>query len=64
MAEQITKLFSKEIQENLFPVNEFYKSSKLDANVSSQFGVVQVPQAGAAPTVVKNPTSFPLYVLD
>lgn len=62
MAEQITKLFSKEIQENLFPVNEFYKSSKLDANVSSQYGVVQVPQAGASPTVVKNPTSFPLSV--
>jgi hypothetical protein len=62
MAEQITKLFSKEIQENLFPVNEFYKQSKLDANVSSQFGVVQVPQAGASPTVVKNPTSFPLSV--
>tara|TARA_Y100001973_G_C5177426_1_gene322848 strand:+ start:853 stop:1755 length:903 start_codon:yes stop_codon:yes gene_type:complete len=62
MAEQITKLFSKEIQENLFPVNEFYKQSKLDANVSAQFGVVQVPQAGAAPTVVKNPSSFPLTV--
>ena len=62
MAEQITKLFSKEIQENLFPVNEFYKQSKLDANVSAQFGIVQVPQAGATPTVVKNPSSFPLSV--
>ena len=34
----------------------------MDANVSAQFGIVQVPQAGATPTVVKNPSSFPLSV--
>lgn len=62
MAEQITKLFSKDIQENLFPKNEFYKKSKLDANVSADWGVVQVPQAGSTPAVVKNPSSFPLTV--
>ncbi len=62
MAEQITKLFSKDIQKNLFPVNEFYKQSKLDANVSAEYGTVQIPQAGATPTVVKNPSSFPLSV--
>ena len=60
MAEQITKLFSKEIQENLFPKNEFYKRSRLDANVSADWGVVQVPQAGAVPGITKNASSFPL----
>lgn len=60
MAEQITKLFSKEIQKNLFPTNEFYKQSKLDANVSVSTGVVQIPQAGAEPTVIVNPGTFPL----
>lgn len=62
MAEQITKLFSKDIQKNLFPTNEFYKQSKLDANVSAEFGTVQIPQAGAVPTVIKNPSSFPLSI--
>ncbi len=62
MAEQITKLFSKDIQNNLFPKNEFYKKSKLDANVSADWGVVQVPQAGATPSIVVNPSSFPLTV--
>lgn len=62
MAEQITKLFSKDIQKNLFPVNEFYKQSKLDANVSADYGTVQIPQAGATPSVIKNPSSFPLSV--
>lgn len=62
MAEQITKLFSKDIQENLFPKNEFYKRSKLDANVSADWGVVQVPQAGATPSVIVNPSTFPLTV--
>lgn len=62
MAEQITKLFSKDIQANLFPKNEFYKQSKVDANVSADWGVVQVPQAGATPTIVKNPSTFPLTV--
>ena len=60
MAEQITKLFGKEIQKNLFPVNEFYKQSKLDANVSAEYGIVQVPQSGSSPTVIVNPSSFPL----
>lgn len=62
MAEQITKLFSKDIQENLFPKNEFYKQSKVDANVSADWGVVQVPQAGSTPSVIVNPATFPLTV--
>ena len=60
MAEQIIKLFSKEIQSNLFPKNEFYKRSRLDAGIDAAVGVVQIPQAGAAAVVTKNPTVFPL----
>ena len=60
MAEQIIKLFSKELQENLFPKNEFYKNSKVDGGIDARFGSVEVPQAGATPGVTKNPSSFPL----
>jgi len=60
MAEQIIKLFSKDLQENLFPKNEFYKQSKVDGNIGAKFGSVEVPQAGAVPGVVVNPSSFPL----
>ena len=51
MAEQILKVFSKDLQKNLFPVNEFYKQSKLD---SSNGGTVEVPQSGSKPTVTVN----------
>lgn len=60
MAEQVIKLFSKELQENLFPSNEFYKQSKVDGGIGAKFGSVEVPQAGAVPGIVKNPSSFPL----
>ena len=60
MAEQIIKLFSKEIQENLFPNNEFYKQSKLDGGIDASAGIVQVPQSGASAVITKNPSSFPL----
>ena len=60
MAEQIIKLFSKDLQENLFPKNEFYKQSKVDGNIGAKFGTVEVPQAGATPGVTVNPSSFPL----
>jgi hypothetical protein len=39
MAEQLVKLFSKEIQSNLFPKNEFYKRSRLDAGIDAAVGV-------------------------
>jgi len=48
MAEQILKVFSKDLQKNLFPANEFYKQSKLD---SVNGGTVEVPQSGSKPTV-------------
>jgi len=60
MAEQVIKLFSKELQENLFPANEFYKQSKVDGGIGAKFGSVEIPQAGATPAITKNPSSFPL----
>ena len=60
MAEQIVKLFSKELQENLFPSNEFYKQSKVDGGIGAKFGTVEVPQAGAVPGITLNPSVFPL----
>jgi len=62
MAEMLVKLFSKEIQSNLFPNNEFYKSSQLDGGVNINAKTVDIPQAGAKPTIIKNPTSFPLTI--
>jgi len=60
MAEQVIKLFSKELQENLFPANEFYKQSKVDGGIGAKFGSVEVPQAGSTPGIIVNPSSFPL----
>ena len=60
MAEQLVKLFSKDIQSNLFPDNAFYKQSKLDGGIDVNAQTVQIPQSGAAPTVQVNPSSFPL----
>jgi hypothetical protein len=56
MAEQILKVFSKDLQKNLFPANEFYKQSKLD---SANGGTVEVPQSGSKPAVAMN-ASVPL----
>lgn len=53
MAEQILKVFSKDLQKNLFPANEFYKQSKLD---SANGGSVEVPQSGSKPAVTMNAT--------
>ena len=62
MAEQLVKLFGKEIQKNLFPDNAFYKNSRLDGGINVNAKTVQVPQSGSIPTVVTNPTSFPLAI--
>ena len=56
MAEQILKVFSKDLQKNLFPANEFYKQSKLD---SANGGSVEVPQSGSKPAVAMD-ASVPL----
>ena len=60
MAEQIVTLFSKELQPNLFPNNEFYKQSKVDGGIDVNAKIIEIPQAGASPAVIKNPSSFPL----
>ena len=60
MAEQIVTLFGKELQPKLFPANDFYKQSKVDGGIDINAKFVEVPQAGASPTVIVNPTSFPL----
>lgn len=62
MAQQLVKLFGREIQENLFPMNDFYKRSRLDGGIELKAGIVQVPQAGAVPGVQVNPSTFPLTV--
>lgn len=60
MAEQLKKLFSKEIQKNIFPANEFYNQSKRDSSPNPDVGIVQIPQSGTLPTVLSDPSSFPL----
>ena len=62
MAEQLVKLFGKEIQKNLFPDNAFYKQSRLDGGVNVNAKTIQVPQAGGVPTVSVDPSSFPLTI--
>jgi N4-gp56 family major capsid protein len=62
MAEQLKRLFGKELQKNLFPSNEFYKNSRLDGGIEPDVKTVQIPQSGTAPTVVVNPASFPLAI--
>ena len=62
MAEQLVKIFGKEIQKNLFPDNSFYKNSRLDGGVNVKAKTIQVPQSGSAPTVLVNPSSFPLTI--
>jgi hypothetical protein len=61
-AEVIRILFSQLIESNLFPENEFYKQSRLDAGFNPNAASVEIPQAGSVPTISKNPSSFPLAV--
>jgi hypothetical protein len=62
MAENIKILFSRELQKNLFPANEFYKLSKLDGGIEPDVETVRIPQAGGVPTIQINPTVFPLPI--
>ena len=45
MAEVRVKVFSRDLQKNLFPDNAFYKKSKLDSASSAES--IEIPQAGA-----------------
>lgn len=62
MAEQLVKLFQKEIQKNLFPDNAFYKQSRLDGGIDVNAKTVEIPQSGSLPGIVENPTVFPLAI--
>ena len=62
MAEQLVKLFGRDIQKNLFPDNAFYKNSRLDGGINVNAKTVQVPQSGSEPSILTNPSSFPLAI--
>lgn len=55
----LVTMFSKQIKENLYPANEFYKNST-DYSVFVNGKKVNVPQSGADPEIIVNPTVFPI----
>lgn len=62
MAEQLLKLYTPELQKNLFPTNTFTAQSKVDGGIEPNAKTVEIPQAGGLPTILENPASFPLTV--
>ncbi len=58
--EVIRRMFTADLQKNLYPSNEFYKNSKVDEGIAIDSEAVEVPQAGARPKVIKNPTQRPI----
>jgi hypothetical protein len=59
MATPLVTIFARDLAENLYPSNEFYKNSRDDSPFIDG-SKVNLPQAGTAPTGVTNPTDFPL----
>jgi hypothetical protein len=57
--EVLKKLFSKELQKNIFPDNAFYKLSKVDVAGENAI-TVEVPNAGTVPSVIVDASQFPL----
>jgi len=55
MAELLKIAFSKDLQKNIFPDNQFYKRSK-DDSVFVNFNKVQLPHVGTVPTVKRDRT--------
>lgn len=53
--------FAKDIQDNIYPANEFYKQS-VDDSVWIDGITVRLPQAGVAPNVVTNRTTLPATI--
>lgn len=53
-------VFGTQIQDNIFPANEFYVESLDDSGWVRDGKTVVLPQAGGVQTVIKNPTEFPL----
>lgn len=60
-ASPLVTSFTKQIKENLYPDNSFYKNS-IDHSPYVNGDKVNVPQSGTNPTVTVNPSSFPLTV--
>lgn len=62
--EVISRIFSADLQEALYPANEFYTGAQVDAGITIDQEIIEVPQDedGDAQTVV-NPTQFPLQTV-
>lgn len=59
--EVIRKVFSSDLQKNLYPDNSFYKgNAKVDSGVAIDAESVDIPQAGLPPKVLKNPEVRPI----
>lgn len=59
--EVLSRMFSRDLQEKLWPSNEFYVGAQTDPNVAIDQELIEIPQDedGRAKTV-RNPTQFPL----
>jgi len=64
--EAIKQLITAELEKSLYPKNEFYKSSKVDAGGDADVETVTVGQAGTGAEVIENPApgDFPLAISD
>lgn len=60
-ASPLVTVFTRQIKENLYPANEFYKNS-IDHSMFVNGNKVNVPQSGSDPTLIVDPVSFPLPV--
>ena len=61
MASPLVITFARDIQENLYPDNAFYKNSK-DDSMWINGKTVRLPQSGAAPNVEKNRAVLPAQI--
>ena len=62
MPEQSITLFQADLQETLFPDDQFYLQSIVDGGVDINASKVEVPQQGGDSEVITNPTVFPIPV--
>ena len=62
MAEVLTTVFGRDIQRNIYPDSSFYKGARKDSGVDVSASSIEIPQSGPKPTVIKNPSVFPLTV--
>lgn len=62
--EVIRRIFSKDLQDMLFPPNEFYSSAQVDEGITTDAKIIEIPQDenGEADYIV-NPKKLPLEVV-